>query len=63
MQSLGLTDAEIKKFADPHYWIEYFPPLAVNDLKSLGMHVSCFVLSFAVPSEKMMKCCFQISLD
>ena len=39
MQSLGLTDQEIKKFADPLYWLEYFPPLAIQDLKQLGTHV------------------------
>lgn len=39
MQSLGLTDEEIKKFADPDYWIDYFPPLAVQDLKQIGMSV------------------------
>lgn len=40
MQSLGLVDEEIKKFADPLYWLDYFPPLAVQDLKLLGTHVS-----------------------
>ncbi|XP_059482469.1 leucine--tRNA ligase, cytoplasmic isoform X2 [Neocloeon triangulifer] len=39
MQSLGLQDDEIKKFADPLHWLEYFPPLAVSDLKSIGIHV------------------------
>lgn len=40
MQSIGLEDDEIKKFADPAYWLDYFPPLAVQDLKEIGMHVS-----------------------
>lgn len=40
MQSLGLVDEEIKKFADPAYWLDYFPPLAVQDLKLLGTHVN-----------------------
>lgn len=40
MQSLGLTDEEIKKFADPAHWLDYFPPLAIQDMKSLGTHVS-----------------------
>lgn len=40
MQSLGLPDEEIKKFADPAHWLEYFPPLAIQDLKLLGTHVS-----------------------
>lgn len=43
MQSLGLKDDEIKKFADPLHWLEYFPPLAIKDLKSLGTHVSKFI--------------------
>ncbi|CAH0561246.1 unnamed protein product [Brassicogethes aeneus] len=39
MQSLGLKDEEITKFADENYWLDYFPPLAVEDLKSIGLHV------------------------
>lgn len=37
MQSYGLSDAEILKFQDPYYWLTYFPPLAVEDLKSFGL--------------------------
>jgi len=39
MESLGLQNEEIKKFADSAYWLDYFPPLAVQDLKSIGLHV------------------------
>ena len=39
MQSLGLQDDEIKKFADTDYWLQYFPPLAIEDLKKLGAHI------------------------
>ena len=39
MQSLGLSDEEIKKFSDPYYWIEYFPPAAIKDLKLMGVKV------------------------
>ncbi|XP_046624335.1 leucine--tRNA ligase, cytoplasmic [Neodiprion virginianus] len=39
MQSLGLNDEEIQKFSDANYWLDYFPPLAVQDLKSIGIHV------------------------
>ncbi|XP_050477440.1 leucine--tRNA ligase, cytoplasmic isoform X1 [Bombus huntii] len=39
MQTLGLKDEDIKKFADATYWLDYFPPLAVKDLKSIGLHV------------------------
>lgn len=40
MQSLGIPDEEIKKFADEYYWLDFFPPLAVADLKRMGIHVS-----------------------
>lgn len=39
MQSLGLKDEEIKEFADTGHWLEYFPPLAIQDLKSVGCHI------------------------
>lgn len=39
MYSLGLKDDEIKKFADTDYWLDYFPPLAVEDLDRFGVHV------------------------
>lgn len=39
MQSLGLKDDEIKKFADTEHWLEYFPPLAIQDLKAIGCHI------------------------
>ncbi|XP_052202149.1 leucine--tRNA ligase, cytoplasmic [Diospyros lotus] len=37
MQSYGLSDDEISKFQDPYYWLTYFPPLAVEDLKAFGL--------------------------
>lgn len=40
MQSLGLDDKNIVKFADANYWLDYFPPLAVQDLKNIGIYVS-----------------------
>ncbi|XP_026470911.1 leucine--tRNA ligase, cytoplasmic [Ctenocephalides felis] len=39
MQSLGLSHEEIKLFANPEHWLDYFPPLAVQDLRSIGLHV------------------------
>lgn len=27
MESIGIPRPEIKKFADPLYWLEYFPPI------------------------------------
>jgi hypothetical protein len=40
MKALGLVDEEIHKFADPQYWLTYFPPLAKQDLISMGLKVS-----------------------
>ncbi|KAL8160934.1 hypothetical protein V2J09_012423 [Rumex salicifolius] len=37
MRSYGLTDEEIAKFQDPYYWLSFFPPLAVEDLKAFGL--------------------------
>ncbi|XP_027036668.1 leucine--tRNA ligase, cytoplasmic-like isoform X1 [Pocillopora damicornis] len=39
MQSLGLSDEEIKKFAEADYWLHYFPPLAKSDLQNMGLKV------------------------
>ncbi|XP_056302105.1 leucine--tRNA ligase, cytoplasmic [Danio aesculapii] len=39
MKSLGLQDAEIVKFAEAEHWLDYFPPLAVEDLKKMGLKV------------------------
>lgn len=40
MRSLGLRDDEIKLFVDPAHWLKYFPPLAMQDLKAMGIRVS-----------------------
>ncbi|KAJ1969176.1 cytosolic leucyl tRNA synthetase [Dispira parvispora] len=39
MLSLGIPREEIKNFADPQYWLQYFPPLAIQDIKGLGCKV------------------------
>lgn len=39
MLSLGVSLAEIHKFADPGYWLEYFPPICKEDLSSFGARV------------------------
>jgi leucyl-tRNA synthetase len=39
MQSMGIPDSEIPKFADPRHWLDYFPPLALEDGKKLGCHI------------------------
>ncbi|KAL4195499.1 hypothetical protein AMTRI_Chr05g64990 [Amborella trichopoda] len=37
MRSFGLSDSEIAEFRDPYHWLTYFPPLAIEDLKSFGL--------------------------
>lgn len=39
MKSLNMTDEEIKKFADAAFWLDYFPPLCMADLKQMGLKV------------------------
>lgn len=39
MQSLGLNDEEIAKFADANYWLGYFPQHCMSDLKAMGLKV------------------------
>ncbi|KAJ3319550.1 cytosolic leucyl tRNA synthetase, partial [Blyttiomyces sp. JEL0837] len=39
MRSMGVPNEEIHKFADSVHWLYYFPPLAIDDMKSLGLHV------------------------
>lgn len=40
MRSLGLNDQEIVRFANAEHWLDYFPPLAVKDLKQMGVKVT-----------------------
>ena len=39
MKSMGVPDSEIAKFADAEYWLSYFPPIAVEDMKMMGLGV------------------------
>ena len=39
MLALGIPTEEIHRFADPQYWLEYFPPLWKRDLADLGCRV------------------------
>ncbi|GAB4839099.1 hypothetical protein Ancab_028627 [Ancistrocladus abbreviatus] len=39
MCSFGLSQSEISRFKDPYYWLTFFPPLAVEDLKAFGLGV------------------------
>ena len=40
MESLGIPAEEIPRFANTDHWLEYFPPLAMQDLKRMGLKVS-----------------------
>ncbi|EPZ31038.1 leucyl-tRNA synthetase [Rozella allomycis CSF55] len=37
MLSLGIPESEIPKFAESEYWLQYFPPMAIEDLKRFGL--------------------------
>ncbi|KZT56367.1 leucyl-tRNA synthetase [Calocera cornea HHB12733] len=39
MESIGVPREEIKRFADPYYWLGYFPPIAIKDAKSFGARI------------------------
>lgn len=44
MESIGVPRSDIKKFADPHYWLKYFPPIAeVCHSFAFIMISSCFI--------------------
>ncbi|XP_071546480.1 leucine--tRNA ligase, cytoplasmic isoform X1 [Panulirus ornatus] len=38
MQSLGIDNMEIQRFTSEDYWLQYFPPRCVKDLKRVGLH-------------------------
>ncbi|KAJ3341586.1 cytosolic leucyl tRNA synthetase [Gonapodya sp. JEL0774] len=37
LREMGVPLEEIHKFSDPLHWLDFFPPLAIDDLKALGM--------------------------
>lgn len=39
MQSLGIDDTEIAKFAKAEHWLTYFPPKCMKDLQKMGLKV------------------------
>ena len=39
METLGLSDKEIAKFADPQHWLGYFPPHCKEDLQKMGVKI------------------------
>ncbi|KAH7882164.1 hypothetical protein F5I97DRAFT_1912888 [Phlebopus sp. FC_14] len=39
MESIGIPREEVKNFADPHYWLKYFPPICVDDNNTMGNRI------------------------
>lgn len=39
LELIGVPREDIKKFADPHHWLTYFPPIAKTDLNAIGARV------------------------
>lgn len=39
LQMCDVSNDEIPNFCDPQYWLHYFPPYAMEDLKVFGVHV------------------------
>ncbi|TFY65550.1 hypothetical protein EVG20_g5533 [Dentipellis fragilis] len=39
MESINVPREDIKKFADPYHWLEYFPPIAIADNHALGTRI------------------------
>jgi hypothetical protein len=39
MQSLGLSDEEIAKFAEAEHWLTYFPEKCMLDMRKMGLKV------------------------
>lgn len=39
MLQLGIPVEEVAKFADPYYWLEYFPKLCKSDLSDMGCRI------------------------
>jgi leucyl-tRNA synthetase len=39
MRALGIPIEDIHLFADPHHWLEYFPPLCTRDLTNFGARI------------------------
>lgn len=39
LELIGVPREEIKKFADPMHWLQFFPPIAKEDLSGLGARV------------------------
>ncbi|KAF9238326.1 hypothetical protein BU15DRAFT_88395 [Melanogaster broomeanus] len=39
MESIGVPREDVKKFADPYYWLSYFPPICKDDNNAMGNRI------------------------
>ncbi|KAH9922289.1 leucine-tRNA ligase [Epithele typhae] len=39
MESMGVPREEIKKFADPYFWVKYYPPICIEDNMLFGSRI------------------------
>ena len=39
LKKMGIPEKEIPKFADPEYWVEYFPKETLKDAKRMGFSI------------------------
>jgi len=39
MMSIGIPKSEVHKFADPQYWLKFFPPVCESDCSSIGLAI------------------------
>ena len=39
MIAMGVSEEELPKFADPNYWLDFFPPHARRDIDSIGFGI------------------------
>ncbi|KAI0651318.1 leucine-tRNA ligase [Trametes meyenii] len=39
IESMGVPRNEIKKFADPYFWLKYYPPICIEDNKLFGSRI------------------------
>ena len=39
LKGIGVADEDLHKFAEPDFWLHYFPPYAKNDLERLGINI------------------------
>lgn len=49
MEAIGVPRMEIKKFADPLYWLEYFPPIAQVGFSPSQLTILVFIQMLARP--------------